>query len=65
MAAVAIEQINVFIVHSYGGRPALTLDCATPSAFAEWRKFKYSATASVWISDTRGMRDPSGVGIPH
>ncbi|MBP3439539.1 MAG: ISL3 family transposase [Sutterella sp.] len=26
---------------------ALTLDCATPSALAAWRKFRYSATARV------------------
>lgn|GEM_PF-2671165 len=44
---------------------ALPLDCAMSSALAAWRKFKYSATASVLISDARGMREPSAVGIPH
>lgn len=43
---------------------ALTLDCATPSAFAACRKFSYSAAASVWMSDAREMRDPSAVGTP-
>ncbi len=32
---------------------ALTLERLTPSALAAWRKFRYSATVSVWISDAR------------
>ncbi|AVK09495.1 hypothetical protein CSB93_6572 (plasmid) [Pseudomonas paraeruginosa] len=26
---------------------------------------RYSATAIVWMSEARGIRDPSAVGIPH
>lgn len=37
----------------------LTLDCVTPKAVAACQKFKYSATASVCISEQSGIRTPS------
>lgn len=42
-----------------------TLDWLVPMALAAWLKFRCSATASIWIRDAKGMRDPSEVGIPH
>lgn len=36
-----------------------------PSARAARWKPRYSATASVWMSDAREMRDPSKFGVPH
>jgi hypothetical protein len=38
----------------------LTEDWLTPIAEAAWRKFKCSATAKAWISETSGIREPNG-----
>jgi hypothetical protein len=38
---------------------ALTFDWLMPSALAAWRKFRYSATATVCVRAAIGMRPPT------
>jgi hypothetical protein len=45
-ARMTLEQEDAEVFSSAFTR-ALTLDCATPSALAAWRKLRYSATARV------------------
>lgn len=43
---------------------ALMLDRLIPGALAAWQKFRYSATANVWISDARGMPNLARTALP-